>query len=462
MATGRRGDANVRSVHDRRTPRTVLDGRIWVGWGSGPPVGGAGDEPSPALEVCVARATGRDPRQVRDVLALGQDGRRYILLERLSVTEHAAVFLAVDRSLAREVAVKIHRDAEKHARDRAVFESQTAARLDHPNIVKIFDVGEHSPDGHTAWLFSAFERCDCDLFQYCEEHREWESIVAAHIQVGRGLIHMHEAGYVHRDLKPPNILIKDGVAKLADFGTVARPGADVEPAGTAGFIAPETIIERPSFSADLFGLAATLWACLHLELPFAVPSGPNVTRENALAVAVQRAIDREFTAPRVIPPGLPTAVRRLLVRALEPDPRLRPSLGEFLDELQFALDRAERRKRLRRWSPAIAGAVLVTLGVGVAIGAAIDSGSGQTSIDDAMLGGDPLIRAEIAALMGDGKTAIRILYEGYSRLNTLSRSERARLAEAAGDVAGILEKAGLREDADLAAGLAKVLRGMSD
>src|SRR5690606_36225446 len=153
-------------MHDRRTTTNLLDGQPWAAWG--PRVDDRADlDRSSLLVTLVARLTGRPDAQVDEILAHSHSRGRYLLLKRLSVTGHAAVYAGVDRKLAREVAVKIHRDAQQHARQRAIFESQAMARLSkHPNIVQIHDVGEHvyqvSETECSTWLYSVFELGDCD------------------------------------------------------------------------------------------------------------------------------------------------------------------------------------------------------------------------------------------------------------------------------------------------------------
>ncbi|MFO7562276.1 MAG: serine/threonine-protein kinase [Enhygromyxa sp.] len=427
-------------MHDRWTPTNLLDGRLWAGWGPAADDGVDLDRSSRLVEL-VARLTGRQRAQVHQLLTHSRDRGRYLLLRRLSLTRHAVVYLAVDRKLARKVAVKIHRDVRQDARVQAITESQALAQLSrHPNIVQIHDVGEHvypaSGGEQSAWLYSVLELCDCDLFEWCVSpdendgraggRRDWTEVVARIMQAARGLSYLHGAGYTHRDIKPTNILILGGVAKLADFGSVARPGPRADVAGTAGFIAPEVDIYGPGFAADVFSLAATLWACMFWELPYAVPSG--IPRAIAAGVSMQRAIDRELTQPRAVPHGLPSSVRELLERALDPDPERRPSLQDFVLDLQVALDNVERKQQARRWGPLVAGGLIVTLGVGFSIGAVRYRGSGALgSISrvafDAFAPLDPLARAELAASLGDGESVVAELNRMDSTVRELAVPE---------------------------------------
>jgi hypothetical protein len=442
------GRARDRSMHDRRTPSNLLDGQRWASWG--PPVDGRADLNRSSLCVgLVARLTGLGEEQVREIL--GHDRCRYLLLKQLSRTKHAAVYLAVDRNLAREVVVKIHRDARQVARMQAIKESQAMARLSkHPNIVQIYDLGEHiyeSDDGERSiWLYSVLERCDCNLFEWCAaKPRRWDEIAVRVIQVAHALACLHRAGLTHRDIKPTNVLILDGVAKLADFGSVATPGPKLELVGTVGYISPDAAVYGPSFASDLFALAVTLWVCLFGDLPYTVPSGPNVTRDVAANAVIQKCIDRALDWPQTVSPDLPGSVRDLLVRALDPDSERRPSLDEFIWVLQTALDRFSKRRQVWRRATAVTVGVLVAAGVGFSIGAITNRGAG--SLLDAAIGAldHPLVRAEAAAWRGHVDTAMGALYR--MDIAELSTQDSVRAGEGAERIATILAQRGHGADA---------------
>lgn len=443
-------------MHERQTPDRsaaqrredeLLDGRPWACWGPPVEVGHLSDR---AVQQ-IARRSGRSFEQVIDALIESRDRGRFLLLKRLSTTSHAVVYAGVDRLLAREVAVKIHRDADKHARQRAIFESQALARHDHPNIVRILDVGEHTQrddEGERAWLFSVIELCDADLRTW-HAGQPWTEIVARVLEAARGLSKLHEVGFAHCDVKPMNILIRGGVAKLADFGNASKIGG-VTPnlGGTVGFVAPELFDRGPSVATDVFALAATLWVCLFGELPYPVPKGDDVSRSAAFVATIERAMARAIERPTAMPTGLPTSLVRMLEYSLDPDPVLRPSLRSFIEKLRAVVEREQRRARRRRLVPAIVGAIAVVGGAGFFVGARYRDGV-EGSVFGAAAGVmNPLADAEAAAHRGEIDTAMGALYRLDLRINSLSAEESFAAAKVAERIAKVLDEDGYHIDAD--------------
>jgi hypothetical protein len=436
-------------MHERQTPTNLLDGRPWACWG--PPV--EVERFTDRVVALIARRSGRPIEQVGEILLHSEDRGRYLLLKPLSITEHAAVYAGIDRLLARDVAVKIHRDKRKHATQRAMFESQALARLDHPNIVRILDMGEHVHHGgegeHVAWMFSVIELCDADLHAW-HGGRPWTEIIQRVLEAAHGLVKLHELGFAHCDVKPMNILIRDGVAKLADFGNASRIGV-VSPnlGGTVGFVAPEVFDRGPSSASDVFALAATLWVCLFGELPYPVPKGEQVTRRGAFVVTMQRAVARAIEPPVAVPPGVPASLVRMLEYSLDPDPVIRPSLETFINRLRAVVEREDRRARRRRWTPVVAGVLAVAVGVGFFVGVRYRTGAGEGAVFwTAAAVMNPLARAEAAAQRGDLDAAIGALYRLDVEIEQLSAEESFRAAVAAERIAKVLEQNGHRVDAE--------------
>lgn len=419
------------------TPSCLVEGKPWAYWG--PLIDGhrLNEE---ALEL-VARLTGQ-PRT--EVEAFRRDAHvpRYWLLEELSNNElSATVYRGVDVLLAREVAIKIHRDRRQWSAQWAVRESQAMARLEHPNVVQIYDMGEHG-----SWLYSVIEYCDADLHAW---HFDlgWAEILQRILEAANGLAFLHRNGFAHGDIKPANILIRGG-AKLADFGHATRPGTRVHflgengeqmtafrVGGTAGYVAPEAAEQGPGFPGDVFALAVTTWVCLFGEMPFPMPPGVAAT----VASTAKQAEKRPPKEPDKVPAGLPSSVLPLLVRALDCDPARRPPLDELTCGLRAAVEQQERRRGQRRRVPAAVAGVFTLLAVGFSVGAfSYRSSEPGSLLEAAFDGADPFTQAEIAAMSGDGDLAIAELNRAFLAARNMSAAELERAAARGDQIADIL------------------------
>ncbi len=207
----------------------------------------------------------------------------HVVLDLLGRGGMGAVYLAEHRDLNRKVALKIMvapRDEDQRlANERFIREARAAAALDHPNIVRIFDVNRHNG---TPYL--AMEYVDGDTLQRVLErdgHFPLSAAADAIAQAASGLQHAHERGFVHRDIKPGN-LIRDnaGVVKILDMG-LARSFADPTQkltenldsgavVGTADYIAPEQALNIPGIDirADIYSLGATFFTLIAGRTPF--------------------------------------------------------------------------------------------------------------------------------------------------------------------------------------------------
>ncbi|MCA9694961.1 MAG: serine/threonine protein kinase, partial [Myxococcales bacterium] len=221
-------------------------------------------------------------------VGVGQIGR-FIVLRRIGVGGMGVVYLAYDNALDRRVAIKVLRGLGPPAperRARFAREAQAMARLSHPNVVQIYEAGES--DGA---LFLAMEYVrggslrtwllgqDAKDERGATATRGWREIVAMFAQAGRGLAAAHEAGLVHRDFKPDNVLVDgDGVARVGDFGLArlleeapAEAPAGPAPAlhsltatravmGTPAYMSPEQHAGRPADArTDQFSFCVALW-----------------------------------------------------------------------------------------------------------------------------------------------------------------------------------------------------------
>jgi len=339
--------------------------------------------------------------------APGQQVARYTLIRILGTGGMGEVWEAHDDQLARRVAIKVLR-AGVGDPARLVREARALAKLSHPVVVTVFDVG--TDEAGRVWV--AMELLTGGtLRHWLATPRSWREIVATFARVGRGLAAAHAAKLVHRDFKPENVLLRDtGEPVVADFGLArstedgtamavhappsrepagmptARDDASSTPArrndailedgpeycatvpspardantrpgaitGTPPYMAPEQHLGRDvDARADQFAFAVTLWEGLFGHRPFAIPGDRSVDAEAwALAIIHGR---REPVPPR---PAIPRWLRAILERALAGD---RDARFPAMEAVVRALDRGLARRRL-----AIAGG----LG-GLAIGATV-------------------------------------------------------------------------------------------
>ncbi len=233
------------------------------------------------------------------------------------------VYEASDDELGRRLAIKVVRTDRAGARRQAQMrrEAEAMARLSHPNVVQVYDVGV--VDGQT---FIAMELvCGPTLGAWCQHRpRSVEEIVAVFIAAGRGLAAAHAAGLVHRDFKPGNVLVgEDGTVKVSDFGLAKfAVGADEHAAvGTPGYMAPEQRRGHSDALSDQYSLCAAMHEALYGERPSA---------------------DRPRRSNRRVPPRVEAAVQR----GLSERPQRRfASVEHLLGELQGEPRRARRRRR---------------------------------------------------------------------------------------------------------------------
>jgi ABC-type oligopeptide transport system substrate-binding subunit/DNA-binding SARP family transcriptional activator len=243
---------------------------------------------------------------------------RYLLGAELGWGGMGVVYRAHDTLLERPVAIKVMSAAtlDTEGRARLLHEAKATAKLNHPNIVSVYDAGE--ADGSP---FIVMELVEGDtLRDRCPE--ALDEILAIARQVCAALEHAHASGIVHRDLKPENVLLAvDGTAKLVDFG-LARPVASRMTdegiiVGTVFYLAPELALGQDfDGRADLYALGVMLYELTTGLLPF--------TADDPVAVITQH-LHAPIVPPRARNAEIPPTLDDLIVRLLSKDPQDRPS-----------------------------------------------------------------------------------------------------------------------------------------
>jgi serine/threonine protein kinase len=327
----------------------------------------------------------------------------YLIQDQIGQGGMGAVFLAVHQTLGRKVAIKVLPPAvadDRVALERFLREARTAAALDHPNIVKLFDVCKQADLRYLVMEFVDGQT----LEQVVRAGGIAPSRAVGYIaQAAAGLQHAHEKGFIHRDIKPANLMLTaDGTVKILDMG-LARPvgssaglteqldlGAVV---GTADYVAPEQAMNLPGLDirADIYSLGVTFYALVTGRPPFSGSTASKLVQHQLKDAPSLSRLDKTF------PPKLASVAARMMAK--KPDDRyptpadvilaLQPWLTES-PNLTAAVSRTEagrtrlsssnlhrtiepdeptRKKGVPGWVwAAVAGGVLAVAAGGVALG----------------------------------------------------------------------------------------------
>ncbi|MDQ3096533.1 MAG: serine/threonine protein kinase, partial [Actinomycetota bacterium] len=263
---------------------------------------------------------------------------RYLLGDRIAAGGMGEVWRARDTALERDVAVKLLRSdiADDEAfRTRFATEARHAAALHDPSIATVFDFGDDVDESgrHTTYLVMELV-AGVPLSELVTAPMAPAS--AAHLisQIGDGLSVAHDAGIVHRDVKPANFIVTpDGRVKITDFGIArARGAASVTDTGsimgTPHYVAPEIAEGREATPAsDIYSLGVVLYECLAGSRPF--------TGDTPIAVVIAHLRD----TPPALPTSVPPALAALVTAAMDKDPGRRPpSAAAFAAAARAAVD----------------------------------------------------------------------------------------------------------------------------
>jgi serine/threonine protein kinase/tetratricopeptide (TPR) repeat protein len=390
------------------------------------------DDDATAAEGAAGRRAKQAQYEADEGLARGMSVGRYIVVEKLARGGMGVVYIAYDPELHRRVAIKLllakvkRTESSTSGRSRLLREAQAMARLSHPNVITVYDVGTFEDA-----VFLALEFIDGEnLSKWLKrEKRDWRAVLRTCIAAGRGLAAAHAAGLVHRDFKPDNVLIgKDGRVLVMDFG-LAREVTDdegdppsgesrgsqpsiSESGGSQSSIGSQPRIpstpsrgsdpsispasgmprrgSRPSIPNTPLSMPLTKFGTImgtpgyvapeHLEGALADARSDQFSFATSMYAALYgrkpypaksfKEYRAEVAAGFPEPPtvGVPSWVRRVVERGLAIDPAARfPSMDAMLDELER--DPAVRRKRVAL----AAGAIMV---LAIAVGTTVVATSG--------------------------------------------------------------------------------------
>ncbi len=311
----------------------------------------------------------------------GDQISRYVVVGRVGAGGMGDVYAAYDPELDRKVALKLLPTDRRATTDpdeaeaRLLREAQAMAKLSHPNVVAVHDAGTF--EGH---VFIAMEYVEgVTLKQWlAAEPRRWDEVFEVMLPAARGLAGAHQAGIIHRDFKPANVMIReDGAVRVLDFGLARRLSAPTEPkvpstslvdshdalaehltrtgmvAGTPAYMAPEQFSGADQDErTDQFSYCVALYEALYGERPF----------EGGKLETISKAVRTGKFRP--VPSGskVPARLRRCVMRGLSPDPAKRyPSMLALVEALRTA-GRSPWR-RAAPWGAAAVGIGLATAAI---------------------------------------------------------------------------------------------------
>lgn len=268
-------------------------------------------------------------------------GNRYKIQEKIGNGGMATVYKALDQILNRYVAVKVLREeftTDEEFIKRFNAEAQSAARLTHPNIVSVYDVGQE----YNIYYIVMELIQGKTLKQIIEEdgHLSWKWAVNIAIQIASALEMAHKNNIIHRDIKPHNIMItEDGVAKVTDFGiakavsnsTITAFGTTL---GSVHYFSPEHARGGYTDSkSDLYSLGVVMYEMVTGKVPF--------DADTPVSIALKH-MQEEPVPPIKVNKEIPFAVNQIILKAMKKNPNERyQNASEMIKDLNIALKRPE-------------------------------------------------------------------------------------------------------------------------
>ena len=273
---------------------------------------------------------------------------RYRVQRLLAHGGMASVYEATDVQLHRQVAIKVlaaHLSGDQIFREKFLTEARVAAALNHPNLVNIYDQGQHGDYTYLVLelVTGTTLRHVLDDFKVIDPERALELMESVLNALGAA----HSAGIIHRDIKPENILLSnEGRIKLSDFGLARNVDTRTEASellGTVGYMAPELVTGGAATKAtDVYACGIMLYEMLTGSRPY--------VGEQSMQIAYQHAHSR-VPAPSLANPELSAALDRLVLLATEPNPANRPADAAALLSAQQQLDSLAPDNRTRVLDP---------------------------------------------------------------------------------------------------------------
>lgn len=260
---------------------------------------------------------------------------RYEVVDQVGTGGMSDVFKAKDHILGRYVAIKVLK--EEFCTDSSFIvrfrtEAQSAAGLEHPNIVNIYDVGcEH---GSHYIVMEYVEGITLKTYIEKKGQLSFKEALSIAIQVGRGIQAAHAKGIIHRDIKPQNVIIStDGKVKVTDFGIARVASANTinaEVMGSVHYASPEQARNGyVTHTSDIYSLGIVMFEMVTGRVPF--------DGESMVAVAIQH-LQEEMVAPSVYAPNLPISLEKIILKCTQKNPDRRyESMDALLADLRQSL-----------------------------------------------------------------------------------------------------------------------------